>query len=52
MAVRLSALLVSHALPPERSTGAHFCYRLSKLQGKVWLEGLGELKKFSDLIRT
>jgi hypothetical protein len=32
MAVRLSALLASHALPSERSSGTHFCLKLSKLQ--------------------
>jgi hypothetical protein len=29
--------------------GTHFCQRLSKPQGLVWLEGLGKLKKFNDL---
>jgi hypothetical protein len=31
-------------------SGPHFCYRLSKPQGQVWLEELDKLKKFSDLI--
>jgi hypothetical protein len=33
MAVVLSALRASRALPPETSSGTHFCLRLSKLQG-------------------
>jgi hypothetical protein len=32
MAVRLSALLVGHALPPERFSCIYFCERLSKCQ--------------------
>jgi hypothetical protein len=32
------------------SFGTYFCWRLSKLQGLVRLEGLGKLKKFNDLI--
>jgi hypothetical protein len=32
------------------ATGTHFCYRLSKPQGPVRPEGLGKLKKFSQLI--
>jgi hypothetical protein len=33
MAVRLSALHVGCALPPERFSGTHFCWRLSQPQG-------------------
>jgi hypothetical protein len=32
MVVRLSALRTGRALPPEISSGTHFCYRLSKPQ--------------------
>jgi hypothetical protein len=32
------------------SSGAHFCYRLSKPQGLVRPEGLGKLNKFIHLI--
>jgi hypothetical protein len=28
-------------------SNTHFCYRLSKFQGLVWLEGLGKLKTFN-----
>jgi hypothetical protein len=48
-AVRLSALRSGGALPSERSSGAHFCYRVSKPQGIVRLE-LGKLKKCNDFI--
>jgi hypothetical protein len=34
MAVRLSASLASRALPPETSSGTHFCYRLWKSLGR------------------
>jgi hypothetical protein len=37
-------------LPPPPISGTHFCQRLSKTQGLVQMEGLGKLKKFSDLI--
>jgi hypothetical protein len=49
MAVRLLAALYS----PETFSfsGTHFSQRLSKLQGLVWLEGLGSLQ-IQDLIRT
>jgi hypothetical protein len=30
------------------ATGTRFCYRLSKFQGLVQLEGLGKLKKFTS----
>jgi hypothetical protein len=42
MAVRLSALSDGRVLPPERFSGTHFCYRLSKPQGLVRLERLGK----------
>jgi hypothetical protein len=32
------------------ASGTNFCYRLSKPQGLVRLEGLGKLKKFNHLI--
>jgi hypothetical protein len=49
MAVRLSALRASRALPQEGSSGNHFCYSMSKHQGHV----AGKLKKkFNDLIGT
>jgi hypothetical protein len=53
MAVRLSALRAVRALLPRNFfpvSGTHFCYRLSKPQGLVRLEGLDKLKKFNDLI--
>jgi hypothetical protein len=34
------------------ASGTHFCQRLNKPQGLVWLEGLGKSKKFNDLIGT
>jgi hypothetical protein len=33
-------------------SGTYFCYRLSKLQVLVRLEGLGKLRKLKDLIVT
>jgi hypothetical protein len=45
MAVRLSALLASSALPPERSSGTHFVRGLVNPRAIVWLEGIGKLKK-------
>jgi hypothetical protein len=46
MTDRLSALRTRcRALPPEKSSGTHSSKRLSKPQGLVRLEGLGELKK-------
>jgi hypothetical protein len=56
MAVGFSALRTSHALLPRNimfpAFGTHFCYRLSKPQNLVRLEGLGKLKKFIHLIRN
>jgi hypothetical protein len=52
MAVRLSALSVNHALPQERSSGTHFCKRLSKPHGHSAVEGLDKLKKFNDSIQS
>jgi hypothetical protein len=43
MDVRLTALCVGRALPPEIFYGTHFCYRLNIPQGLVRLEGLGKL---------
>jgi hypothetical protein len=34
------------------ASGTHFCYRLSKPQGLVRLEGLGELKKINSSHRV
>jgi hypothetical protein len=47
MAERLSALRTGRDLLPKNNlsvSGTHFCYRLSKLQAVVRLEGLGKLK--------
>jgi hypothetical protein len=33
-----------------RTSDTIFCYRLSKPQGLVWLEGLGNVEKINDLI--
>jgi hypothetical protein len=32
------------------ASGTHLCWRLSKSEGLVWPEGLGELKKLIHLI--
>jgi hypothetical protein len=40
-----SAVLAGNNLPPEKSSGTHFCQRLSKPGAIVRLEGLGKLKK-------
>jgi hypothetical protein len=47
IAVNLSALRTGRALFHKHfsASGIHFCYRLSKPQGLVGLEGLGKLKK-------
>jgi hypothetical protein len=51
MAVRLSALRTGRALLSRNIFGTLFCERVSKPQGLVRLEGLGELEKKSiDLI--
>jgi hypothetical protein len=52
MAVRLSALRAGSSLSPETSSGTYFCWRLSKPQAMVQLEGLGKLKQFSYLVGT
>jgi hypothetical protein len=44
--VRLSALLSGRVF----SSGTHFCYRLSKPQGAVRLEGLGKSQTFDYFI--
>jgi hypothetical protein len=44
------ALSAGRALPPENSSDTHFCWKLSKQQDLVRLEGLGKLK--IDLIET
>jgi hypothetical protein len=44
-----------HSTPQKHyfsASGTHFCYRLSKPQGLVRLEGLGKVKKSNDLIGT
>jgi hypothetical protein len=51
--VRVSAEGACHALLNRKTfsfSGTHFCYRLSKLQDLVQPEGLGKLKKCSDII--
>jgi hypothetical protein len=54
MAVRLSALRTGRCFTPQKhyfyASGTHFCYRLSKPQGLVRPEGLGELIKIIHLI--
>jgi hypothetical protein len=40
MAVQLSALRAGRSLTPERSSGTHLCYKLSKPQAMVRLEEL------------
>jgi hypothetical protein len=48
MEVRLSALRAGRILLPRNIFslyGTHFCQRLSKPQGLVRLDGLGQLKK-------
>jgi hypothetical protein len=40
-----------HSTPQKHyfsASGTHFCYRLSKPQGLVWVEGLGKSKKFNS----
>jgi hypothetical protein len=47
MAVRLSALRTGCSTPQKQyfsASGIHFCWKLSKLQGIVWLERLGKFK--------
>jgi hypothetical protein len=54
MAVRLSVLRAGRCFTPLKhyfyASGTHFCYRLSKPQGLVRLEGLGKLIKIIHLI--
>jgi hypothetical protein len=54
MVVMLSVLRTDRALLPRNyfsASGTHFCWRLSKPQGLVRLDGLGKLKeKFIYLI--
>jgi hypothetical protein len=50
MAVRLSALSTGRPLPPRKIPGTHFCWRLSRPQAIVRLEGLGQLKKSNEFI--
>jgi hypothetical protein len=54
MAIRLSALRTGRALLPRNisASGTHLCQRLSKPQGLVRPEGLGNLKKKIHLIRS
>jgi hypothetical protein len=47
MAVKLLASLAGRALPPERSSGTHFSYRLSKLQGHSAAGNIGSLENCS-----
>jgi hypothetical protein len=42
---QIVSLTRRRALLPERSSGTHCCYRLSKPKGLVRLEGLGEQKE-------
>jgi hypothetical protein len=55
MAARLSALRTGRCFTPKKhyfyASGTHFCWRLSKPQGLVRLEGLGKLIKIIHLIR-
>jgi hypothetical protein len=45
MAVRLSTLRVAgHSLHPGNMTETHFCYRLSRPQAIVRVEGLSQFK--------
>jgi hypothetical protein len=52
MAVRLSALRVGRTLHPEKSSGTHLRWRLSRPQGLSAAERIGKLKNFNDLIGT
>jgi hypothetical protein len=54
MVVRLSALSAGCTVLPRNffSSGTHLCWRLSKPQGLVQLEGIGKLKMFNELTGT
>jgi hypothetical protein len=47
MAVNLSSLHAGRALPLRNIFDTYFCYRQSKPQGVMRLEGLGKLKEFN-----
>jgi hypothetical protein len=54
MGIKMSASLTGHILLPKNIfvsvSGTHFCYRLSKPQSLMQMEGLGKLIKISHLI--
>jgi hypothetical protein len=56
LAVKLSIFYVGHTFLPRNFffsvSGTPFCWRLSRPQALVRLEGLGKLKKIIDFIRT
>jgi hypothetical protein len=52
MAVRLSALRAGRALPPRNLPGTHFCYRLSRPQGRSAAGRNRSIEKKIPLIGT
>jgi hypothetical protein len=46
--VRLSALRTGRLYPPGNTTGTHFCWRLSRLQGHSVTERIMWTKNFND----
>jgi hypothetical protein len=46
------ALCDSCPLPPRKLPGTHFCWRLSRTEGRIAAENIRSIEKSNDLIRS